>query len=101
MPRVIFLNRFFYPDHSATSRMVSDLAFELASSGKDVHVITSRQLYDKPGADLPAYEIDAWGSYPSRWHDQLWSIKAARPRHGLLVFLFYVVAMRPVDREAG
>ena len=57
MPRVIFLNRFFYPDHSATSRMVSDLAFELASSGKDVHVITSRQLYDKPGADLPAYEI--------------------------------------------
>jgi hypothetical protein len=36
MPRVIFLNRFFYPDHSATSRMVSDLAFELASSGKDV-----------------------------------------------------------------
>ena len=37
--------------------MVSDLAFELASSGKEVHVITSRQLYDKPGADLPAYEI--------------------------------------------
>ena len=28
------LNRFFYPDHSATSRMVSDLAFELASSGR-------------------------------------------------------------------
>jgi glycosyltransferase involved in cell wall biosynthesis len=36
--------------------MVSDLAFELASSGWDVHVITSRQLYDKPGAALPAYE---------------------------------------------
>jgi colanic acid biosynthesis glycosyl transferase WcaI len=57
MPRVIFLNRFFHPDHSATSRMVSDLAFELAASGKEVHVITSRQLYDKPGADLAAYEI--------------------------------------------
>ena len=57
MPRVIFLNRFFYPDHSATSRMVSDLAFELASSGKEVHVITSRQLYDRPGANLTAYEI--------------------------------------------
>jgi colanic acid biosynthesis glycosyl transferase WcaI len=57
MPRVIFLNRFFYPDHSATSRMVSSLAFELASIGKDVHVITSRQLYDDPGADLPACEI--------------------------------------------
>lgn len=57
MHRVIFLNRFFYPDHSATSRMVSDLAFELASSGKEVHVIASRQLYDNPGANLPAYEI--------------------------------------------
>jgi len=57
MPRVIFLNRFFYPDHSATSRMVSDLAFELASSGMDVHVIASRQLYDEPEANLPAYEI--------------------------------------------
>jgi glycosyltransferase involved in cell wall biosynthesis len=55
--RLIFLNRFFYPDHSATSRMVSSLAFELASVGREVHVITSRQLYDKPGAGLPAYEI--------------------------------------------
>ena len=25
--RVIFLNRYFYPDHSATSQMLSDLAF--------------------------------------------------------------------------
>ena len=37
--------------------MVSSLAFELASAGKDVHVITSRQLYNNPGADLPAEEI--------------------------------------------
>ena len=57
MPRVIFLNRFFHPDHSATSRMVSDLAFELAAAGKEVHVITSRQLYDAPEAVPPAYEI--------------------------------------------
>jgi colanic acid biosynthesis glycosyl transferase WcaI len=57
MPRVIFLNRFFHPDHSATSRMLSALAFELASSGNDVHIITSRQLYDQPGAALPKDEI--------------------------------------------
>jgi glycosyltransferase involved in cell wall biosynthesis len=31
--RVIFLNRFFHPDHSATSQMLSDLAFALAQSG--------------------------------------------------------------------
>ncbi len=37
--------------------MVSGLAFELASAGNDVHVVTSRQLYNKPGADLPAEEV--------------------------------------------
>src|SRR5258705_445264 len=56
MPRLIFLNRFFFPDHSATSQMVSDLAFHLAGSGSDVHVITSRQLYDDPQAVLPERE---------------------------------------------
>jgi colanic acid biosynthesis glycosyl transferase WcaI len=30
--RIIFLNRFFHPDHSATSQVVSDLAFHLAAS---------------------------------------------------------------------
>jgi colanic acid biosynthesis glycosyl transferase WcaI len=53
MKRLIFLNRFFYPDHSATSQILSDLAFHLAASGRDVHVITSQQLYDSPRAWLP------------------------------------------------
>jgi glycosyltransferase involved in cell wall biosynthesis len=57
MKRVIFLNRFFYPDHSATSQIVSDLAFHLAASGMDVHVITSGQLYDSPRALLAKEEI--------------------------------------------
>jgi colanic acid biosynthesis glycosyl transferase WcaI len=57
MARVIFLNRFFYPDHSATSRMVSTLAFALAEPGREVHVITSRQLYDSAHAGLPAGEV--------------------------------------------
>jgi len=56
MKRVIFLNRFFYPDHSATSQIVSDLAFHLAASGMDVHVITSGQLYDSPRASLAKEE---------------------------------------------
>jgi glycosyltransferase involved in cell wall biosynthesis len=57
MKRVIFLNRFFHPDHSATSQIVSDLAFHLAASGMDVHVITSGQLYDCPRALLAKEEI--------------------------------------------
>jgi glycosyltransferase involved in cell wall biosynthesis len=55
--RVVFVNRYFHPDHSATSQMVSDLAFHLAASGFDVEVITSRQRYDDPSAQLPAREV--------------------------------------------
>src|SRR5437016_2298916 len=57
MTRAIFLNRFFFPDHSATSQMVSSLAFHLAESEREVHVITSQQLYDNPRAGLPAFEV--------------------------------------------
>lgn len=54
--RVIFCNRYFYPDHSATSQMLSDLAFDLARSDWDVWVITSRLRYDDALAELPARE---------------------------------------------
>jgi colanic acid biosynthesis glycosyl transferase WcaI len=56
MKRIIFLNRFFFPDHSATSQILGDLAFHLAGAGHDVHVITSRQRYDQPAARLPRSE---------------------------------------------
>jgi glycosyltransferase involved in cell wall biosynthesis len=54
--RVIFLNRYFYPDHSATSQMLSDLAFFLAGAGIEVYVVTSCQRYDEAAAVLPARE---------------------------------------------
>jgi colanic acid biosynthesis glycosyl transferase WcaI len=56
MSRLIFINRFFYPDHSATSQLLSDLAFHLAGVGRDVHVVTSTQIYDDPKASLPERE---------------------------------------------
>jgi colanic acid biosynthesis glycosyl transferase WcaI len=56
MKRVFFLNRFYAPDHSATSQLVSDVAAYLASCGHEIHVITSRQLYDNPKARLPPEE---------------------------------------------
>lgn len=55
-PRLIFVNRFFFPDHSATSQILSDLAFHLARGGMPVSVIASRGLYDDAEADLPAFE---------------------------------------------
>jgi colanic acid biosynthesis glycosyl transferase WcaI len=54
--RVIFVNRYFYPDLSATSQILSDLAFYLASIGVHVIVITGRQHYTDAAAPLPARE---------------------------------------------
>lgn len=56
MRRLIFVNRYFFPDHSATSQLLADLAFHLAATGRDVHVVTSKQIYDAPQASLPAYQ---------------------------------------------
>ena len=55
--KLLFLNRFFYPDHSATSQMLSDVAFGLAQRGYTVCVITSRQSYDAPGDTLRTREM--------------------------------------------
>jgi colanic acid biosynthesis glycosyl transferase WcaI len=40
--KILFVNRFFYPDNSATSQILGDLAFHLAAQGEHVEVITSR-----------------------------------------------------------
>jgi glycosyltransferase involved in cell wall biosynthesis len=53
---LIFVNRFFHPDHSATSQILSDLAFSLAETGHRVRVITSRLCYDAPRQQLASYE---------------------------------------------
>ncbi len=54
--KVIFLNRYFHPDHSATSQMLSALAFALAERDYRIAIVTSRQLYGRPDGDLPARE---------------------------------------------
>ena len=57
MRRLIFINRFFFPDHSATSQILSDLAFHLADTGHKVLVVTSKQSYGDAKASLPDYEV--------------------------------------------
>ncbi|HVU30665.1 MAG TPA: glycosyltransferase family 4 protein [Sphingomicrobium sp.] len=42
MSRIIFINRFFFPDESATSQILTDLAAHLSRNGFEVCVITSR-----------------------------------------------------------
>ena len=54
--KVIFINRFFHPDLSATSQMLSDQAFALARNGHQIVVITSRQDYSDNSKRYPAKE---------------------------------------------
>lgn len=42
MPRVIFANRFYWPETPATGQLLADLAPALAAAGDDVIVLTSR-----------------------------------------------------------
>lgn len=60
---IIFVNRYAWPDHSATSQLLTDLAEALVARGQQVTVIASRQRYDHPAADLPAREISAGVRY--------------------------------------
>jgi glycosyltransferase involved in cell wall biosynthesis len=55
--KLIFVNRFYHPDQSATSQILHDLATGLARRGFDIHVLCSGQLYDDPDAKLPAAEV--------------------------------------------
>jgi glycosyltransferase involved in cell wall biosynthesis len=54
--KVVFVNRYFHPDFSATSQMLGDLAFALVREGFDVSVVTSRQMYDQARAKLAVEE---------------------------------------------
>lgn len=55
--RVVFINRYYYPDMSATSQMLYDLTRRLARQGVKVTVICSRQLYEDPHKKLNALEV--------------------------------------------
>jgi colanic acid biosynthesis glycosyl transferase WcaI len=55
--RIIFLNRYFFPDYAPTGELLSSLAFALVGRGFDVEVITSRLRYDNAKAILRRREV--------------------------------------------
>jgi colanic acid biosynthesis glycosyl transferase WcaI len=55
--KIVFVNRYFDPDQSATSQMLMDLSRGLAVRGINVYVICSRQLYVDPRVRLPPSEM--------------------------------------------
>ena len=71
--RVVFVNRYFHPDHSATSQIATDLAGHLASRGWEIGAITSRQRYDDARARLAPHEV-AKGVHIER----VWSTRFGR-----------------------
>ena len=54
--RVVLANRYFYPDQSATSRMVTSLAHELVREGVETIVLASRSYHESGKGSLPARE---------------------------------------------
>src|SRR4051794_17745940 len=46
MARVLFVNRFYWPDEPATGQLLTDLAEGLANRGHEVTVIASRPVKD-------------------------------------------------------
>ncbi len=99
MPRIIFVNRFFAPDTSATSQIASDLAFDLAARGLEVVAITGRQRYDDPNARLPRSE-----SLQGVRILRVWSTRFGRgwlPGRALDYLTFYLSASRALWREAS
>jgi glycosyltransferase involved in cell wall biosynthesis len=73
--KVVFVNRFFFPDHSATSQLLSDFCFFLANKGFEIHVVASQQLYEDPGARLSSEE-DVFGVKVHR----VWTSRFGRQR---------------------
>jgi glycosyltransferase involved in cell wall biosynthesis len=54
--RLLILNQFFYPDHSAISQLMTDLAESLVERGLSVTALSGRGLYNG-GKSLPAREV--------------------------------------------
>jgi glycosyltransferase involved in cell wall biosynthesis len=55
--RLLFINRYFYPDISATSQLLTELTEDLAAQGNIVTVITGNTAYIGKEARFPAREM--------------------------------------------
>jgi hypothetical protein len=54
--RLLILNQFFYPDHSATSQLMTDLAESLVGRGFGVTAVSGRGRYNGGGDRLAPRE---------------------------------------------
>jgi len=74
-PKIVFVNRYFYPDQSATSQLLTDLATALAQTGFEIQVICSRQRYDDASIRLAPRE-----SFKAVVIHRVWTTRFGRGR---------------------
>ncbi len=95
--RIVAVNRFYWPDHAATSQILADLTKFLAARGWEVRVVTSRTRY-ADGADrlFARQEKDGVGIR------RVWTTQMGRARlagRALDYLTFYVSAGAALLRE--
>ncbi|MGK6313125.1 glycosyltransferase family 4 protein [Neorhizobium sp. DT-125] len=57
--KLILVNRYFFPDQSATSRMTTSIALALVQRGFSVTALVSREIHNQRNVILPAEEVAA------------------------------------------
>jgi colanic acid biosynthesis glycosyl transferase WcaI len=92
MKKIICINRYFYPDISATSQLLTELALALAKESKyKVEIITSRQKYEDAQAALQQLEI-----YQNVTIRRIWTTSFGRANlfgRAIDYLTFYIFAM--------
>ena len=84
--RLLFINRYFYPDISATAQLLTELTEDLAAQGETITVITSKAAYTErfvsfsASRDLQRHSHCSSGIYAVRTYANL------RPPCGLRSF---------------
>lgn len=55
--RFLFINQYYAPDFAATAQQLSDVCEQLVRDNHEVHVLTSRAIYDGRDLQLPSFEV--------------------------------------------
>jgi glycosyltransferase involved in cell wall biosynthesis len=96
--RIILVNCYFFPDHSATAQLLTDLAVNLVRKNHRVTVLTTNGLYDAPDAELNPYEtchgVEVHRVYRPRFGRQ------SLPGRALDYFLMYLIFAKAVFQMA-
>ena len=92
--RLVFVNRFYWPETPATAQLLTDLAEALARAGEEVHVVTSQ------GGALPPRE-SRHGVTIHRVRGTRWSARAGVLGKACDFATFYAGALWRLGRVAG